>query len=191
MPADRFHFQRDCVDRALMDTELGTDEESQLLVLNVGANDDYGQLKQIDPVRVINCDLVAEDQLLGRPNRCDVLFDAARDRWPFDDRSVALTVFGDILEHLSPDEIRLALSEARRVGWQVCITVPEDHRPEVGDEHADTRPRGAVHRTVVTEDLLRGLLGETGWDVTKWLVVEYDDGTYWGQQTMGHFVEAV
>lgn len=182
MPADRFEFQRECV-RAALDDDQG-------VCLNVGANDDNGNLKSLDPDRVINCDLFDHDQVLDRPNAADVLFDAARDRWPFDDGSACLVVLGDILEHLTPDEIEAALIEARRVGRTLCITVPEDHRDEVSDERADTYPRGAVHRTVVTEQLLRRALKATGWHVTSWRIVEYDDGRFWGQRTMGHFVTA-
>jgi hypothetical protein len=182
MSADRFAFQRDCIKRALA--------ESDGLALNVGCNDDDPRHKQLDPVRVVNCDLFAHDQVLDRPNAVDVLFDAARDEWPFESSTAALVVLGDILEHLTPEEIGATLREARRVGRKLCITVPEDHRDEVSNERADTFPRGAVHRTTVTRALLEPLLEWAGWHVTGWQTVEYDDGRFWGQRTMGHFVQA-
>lgn len=177
----RFDFQRECVDSALRDLDG--------LILNVGANDDPAYLKDRS-ARVVNCDLFQHDQVLDRPNSVDVCFDAAKDEWPFEDDAAALVVLGDILEHMTPNEIAATLREARRVGRRLCVTVPEDHRGEVSNERADTYPRGAVHRTTVTRELLRRALIETGWTVTGWREVEYDDGTFWGERTMGHFLSA-
>ncbi|HUK33027.1 MAG TPA: class I SAM-dependent methyltransferase [Vicinamibacterales bacterium] len=181
MTIARFDFQRACVENALAEDGI---------ILNVGCNNDPGAIKFLDVRRVINCDLHAE--IMGVPHVADMLFDAARDRWPFEDGTVSLVVFGDILEHLSEDDIRAALTEARRVSRGVCITVPEDHRPEVLDHngHSYKHPRGAVHQTIVTEELLRRALQDAGWTVSDWQVVEYDDGRFWGERTMGHFVEA-
>ncbi len=181
MSTDRFPFQRRCVTDAL---------DLPGVILNVGCNTDPGHLKTCDPDRVVNCDLFAHDNVVDTQNRADVLFDAARDRWPFDDDAAALVVLGDILEHLTADEIAAALGEARRVSQRLCVTVPEDHRPEVNDDRADEFPRGAVHRTTVTRALLERLLADTGWTVTGWETVEYDSGVFWGQRTMGHFVQA-
>jgi hypothetical protein len=179
----RFDFQRTCATDALTADARG-------LVINCGCNDDPANLKALDPDRVLNCDLFEHDQVLDRANTVDVTFDCARERWPFDDGAAALVILGDILEHLSPAEIKTTLAEARRVGLRLCVTVPEDHRSEVSDERADAFPRGAVHRTTVTEPLLRELLTETGFEPTGWEHVVYDDGTFWGERTMGHFVQA-
>lgn len=189
--ADRFAFQRQAVQETL--TALGDAsiaEQEHLLIVNVGANDDPANLKYEAPDRVINCDLFAHDQVLDRPNQVDQIFDCARERWPFADGQAALVILGDILEHLTPEEIGYALREARRVARRLCVTVPEDHRPEVSDERADQFPRGAVHRTTVTRALLEPLLDWAGWTVTDWREVCYDDGRHWGQQTGGHFILA-
>lgn len=178
----RFDFQRQCVRAALA--------ASDLLVINCGCNDDPAHLKAESPDRVLNCDLFAHDTVIDRRNAVDVLFDAARDRWPFADDDAELVVLGDILEHLKPTEILATLREARRVSLSLCITVPRDERDSNCDEVADSMPRGAVHRTIVTDELLRHLLEEAGWTVTEWREVEYDSGVFWGKQTMGYFVGA-
>lgn len=208
--SDRFAFQKDCVRSALAD-----DANPERYVISVGCCDDANnaytetggqidnRLKPLDPTRVILCDISAVDEVYGdpeddtrvtgtRPTAAEVIFDAARDRWPFDDGSAALVVMGDILEHLSPDDIQAALTEARRVSRRLCITVPEDTRPTNTPERADQFRRGHVHRTVVTESLLRRCLRAAGWKVHRWtLVPDYDNSSqFWGQQVGGHYVEA-
>jgi hypothetical protein len=178
----RFDFQQQIVEQEL---SFGED-----LILNVGCNTDPGNLKDLSPDVVVNCDLFAHDQVLDRPNRVDVLFDAAAERWPFDDGAAGLVVLGDILEHLKQTEILFALREARRVSRRLCVTVPCDDRESNCDAVADGMPRGAVHRTIVTEELLRHLLAETGWTVTEWQEVEYDSGAFWGKRVVGFFVLA-
>jgi hypothetical protein len=189
----RFDFQRQCVRNAIADIEATPHWRNGRpgvmgVILNVGANEDPANLKAISPERILNCDLFDHDQVLDRPNHVDVLFDCACEKWPFYYRAAALVVFGDILEHLAPDEIRFALTEARTVARKLCITVPCDERESNCDDIADTMPRGAVHRTIVTEELLRHLLDETGWTVKEWQEVEYDSGVFWGKRTMGFFV---
>jgi hypothetical protein len=169
MSTDRFIFHRAAVRTALA--------ESDLPVLQCGTNDDPAHLKDVDPERVINSDLFDYDSILDRPNLVDLTFDVARDRWPFDDQSCSLVVMGDILEHLTPEEIHVALTEARRVGHRLCITVPKDTREENNDERADTYPRGAVHRTIVTEDLLREQLDRAAWMVTDFRAI--GPGFWW------------
>lgn len=176
----RFDFQRECTQKALA--------ELPGLAINCGANDDPANLKALDPERVVNCDLFSHDQVLDRPNVVDVMFDCAADTWPFSNGEAALVILGDILEHLTPEEIGFALREARRVSLRLCITVPEDHRDDVSDERADAFPRGAVHRTTVTRALLKPLLDWAGWTVDEWRTVEYDNGVFWGQRTDGHFI---
>jgi hypothetical protein len=175
---ERFTYQRDLASRALA--------QPRAIVLNVGCNDDPAAIKRLDPGRVINCDLVDHDQVLDRPNVVDQVFDAARDRWPFDGESVELVILGDILEHLTPDEIQACLIEARRVSQRLCITVPLDDRETTSDERADEYPRGAVHRTIVTSGLLEQLLEGTGWMVTDWRSL--GRGVWW---TNYFFVEAI
>ena len=194
MPTDRFQFQQDCVRRAL---------ELDGVIINVGCLDDQrffpqNSIKALDNSRVINTDLYQFDPdpwRNGEYNAADLLFDAAKDRWPFEDGSAALVVLGEILEHMTPDEISATLTEARRVSKRLCITSPEDARQGVNgvwvsDEFADEFPRGIRHRTTVTEGLLRVRLEAAGWTVRSWELVEYDSGEHWGVRTMGHWVEA-
>jgi hypothetical protein len=171
----RFSWQQDRVRQAL--NEPGD-------VLNVGCNEDPAGLKDIDPDRVINCDLLAHDRTLDRANRVDVLFDAAEDRWPFSDRQACLVVLGDIVEHLTADELERCLAEARRVGRKLAITCPEDDRPETFQDRSSQYDKGAVHVTVVTHDYLAAALARTGWTVVSW-----DEPDY-GFVPKGHFVLA-
>jgi hypothetical protein len=198
--SDRFQFQKNCVRKAL--------DELDGVVLNVGCCDDQAQyppnsLKPLDPQRVINCDISAIDEIYGDPDddtkvtgtkltAAEVLFDAARDRWPFADKSAGLVVLGDILEHLSPEEILATLTEARRVSARLCITVPEDTRATNTPERADQFRRGHVHRTIVTEGLLRGALKAAGWRIVRFVLMpDYDNSSqFWGQQVMGYYVQA-
>lgn len=177
MSGTRFVFQQDCVRRALADLDGPA--------LNVGCNEDPGKLKDIDPERVVNCDLFAHDAVMDRPNRVDRLFDCASEPWPFDHYEASIVVLGDIVEHLTPAEIDHALAEARRVGRRLCVTVPEDHRDTVTDAHADTFPRGAVHRTIVTQGLLERALLRAGWYAYEFRRVDYQPVVPYG-----YFVEA-
>lgn len=156
------------------------------VILNVGANEDPAHIKnaQNDDRKVINCDLFAHDDVIDRPNNVDVLFDCARDRWPFDDNSAELVIMGDIVEHLSTDEIKHAFAEAKRVSKRLVVTCPEDDRPETFEDRSDRFPRGAVHVTLVTQELLQECLDETGWKVVDWQQPHY------GFVPRGHFVTA-
>jgi len=157
----RFDFQRACV------------RATRGYVLNVGANEDPARLKAMDPERVINCDLEAEDSHLKRPNVVDALFDAAKERWPFEDDMAELVVLGDILEHLLPDDCEAVLREARRVAKKLCITVPREVRDEVYEQTAPATNPYMFHQTEVTEDYMRGQLEKTGWHVTEFTTIDY------------------
>lgn len=205
--SDRFAWQKDCVRRALRElpgivVSVGCCDDGNFAYEHSGGRTD-DRLKPIDPARVVLCDISAVDEVYGdptddtkvtgtRPTAAEVLFDAARDRWPFEDGSAAMVVMGDILEHLSPDDIEAALKEARRVSQRLCVTVPEDTRATNTPERADQFRRGHVHRTIVTEQLLREKLKAAGWRVVRFtLVPDYDNSSqFWGQQVMGYYVEA-
>lgn len=169
MSTDRFIYHRAAARSAL--------DRSPKPVLQIGTNEDPAHLKAIDPERVINSDLFEHDVILDRPNLVDVTFDVARDTWPYEAQSISVVIAGDILEHLTVDEIHAALTEARRVSEQLCITVPKDTRPENNDERADEYPRGAVHRTIVTEPLIRDALDLAGWTITDFRAI--GPGFWW------------
>jgi predicted SAM-dependent methyltransferase len=160
MTLARFSYQR----QAVMQTSGK--------VLNVGANEDPAGLKMIDPERVVNCDIEATDSfIVGRPNSVDVIMDA-REVWPFESDSAELVVFGDILEHLYPQEALRALTEAERVAEKVCITLPRDRRwMEDGVKQSDTGYR--THCIEWTPELLSEVLEDAGWKVTDWQTVDY------------------
>ncbi len=170
LTTDRFHFQRLCV------------AQTNGKVLNVGANEDPANLKQIDPERVINCDIEPVDSYLNRPNSVDVLFDV-RDPWPFEDDYAELVIFGDILEHLYPDEALAAMREAHRVSSSVCITVPSDNRFETNDD-VEQRNGYRTHCYVWKEKNLTLLIEEAGFEVVTWQQVDY------GFVPVGYFVLA-
>lgn len=153
-------------------------------VLNVGANEDPGAIKAIDPARIINCDLFETDEVENRPNNVDVLFDCARDKWPFEDKSCSLVIMGDIIEHLSYEDRVSAFKEAHRVADRLLVTCPHDPRPETFEDRSEQFPRGAVHIVLVEKEDLEKSLKETGWSVTNWQDVDY------GFVPLGFFVTA-
>lgn len=159
MTTERFNFQRLCA------------ADTSGIVLNVGANDDPANLKSIAPDRVINCDIEEHDSYLNRPNKVDVLFDV-RGRWPFEDDYAELVVFGDILEHLYPEEALLALREANRVSEKLCVTVPRDNRFE--ESGVDEKNGYRTHCFEWTEHDVLDLLSATGWEVEIWMQVDYN-----------------
>jgi hypothetical protein len=158
MTTERFGFQRACV------------AMTEGIVLNVGANEDPAHLKASFGERVINCDIEATDSYLNRPNNVDVLFDCTQP-WPFEDDHAELVVFGDILEHLYPNEAYGALLEARRVSDKLCITVPKDDRWVEGGVEKKNGYRTHCYRW--DEDRVTMLLQETGWSVVDWKTVDY------------------
>jgi hypothetical protein len=142
------------------------------IVLNVGANEDPANLKAMDPERVINCDIEAQDSYLDRPNKVDLLFDCTK-LWPLDNDYAELVVFGDILEHLYPEEAERALREAHRVAEKLCITVPRDNRFETDEQGVLEKNGYRTHCYEWTEGVMRSLLDRTGWKVVDWKTVDY------------------
>lgn len=158
MTTERFTFQRLCV------------AQTEGIVLNVGANEDPANLKNIDPERIINCDIEAQDSYLDRPNKVDILFDCRRD-WPFSDNYAELVVFGDIIEHLYPEEAMAAMYEANRVAEKVCITLPSDGRFEETGVEMKNDYRSHCYKW--TEERLIMLIEESGFDILTWQTVDY------------------
>ena len=115
----RFDFQR------------GAARNSKGFVLNMGCNEDPAGLKESHPDRMINVDLHAYDEGMDRPNLVDKVFDITDAKaWEehFAPNSAELVIFGDVLEHMGPDQMVDCLVAAHRVAPRVCITIPEDHR---------------------------------------------------------------
>ena len=140
-------------------------------ILNVGCKEDPAHLKYYGPDRVVNCDMCAHDELHDQPNKADVLFDCARDRWPFEDSSAAMVIMGDILEHLNAMEIVTALAEARRVGQSLCVTTPHD--TEVDLAFAAKWSRGVRHVTCFTAGGLSDAASGVGWNIVHLRAVDY------------------
>ena len=150
----RFDFQRECA------------SEFDGWVLNVGANDDPANLAALG--NVINCDIRDYPGV-------DKHFDCTEDRWPFDDDFADLVIFGDIVEHMYPEEFRRALKEAHRVARNLCITLPKDER--IFDpgyfEAIEGQPKGHVHVFAYTPEHLEQILQEEGWEINTLRVVDY------------------
>jgi hypothetical protein len=148
-------------------------------VLNIGCAEDPAELKETIGDRVVNVDLYDD--------RADEQWDV-REMWPYDAGSVELVVLGDIIEHLTEYEIELAFTEARRVSEKLAITAPEDIRILQGRPHETERGHiepGGEHLTIVTDELLRRLLGKTGWHIDSIDAVDYNPVV-----PRGWFVEA-
>lgn len=160
----RYDFQIACVRK-----HAGT-------VLNVGCNEDPAHLRQDFGPRVVNCDRSGWDEFMNRPNHIDRIFDCLEFPWPFEDDSAEMVLFGDILEHFPPEQSVAALREAHRVASHVCVTVPEDTRIDEAAERAKWQDGDYnLHTTIVTSDLLTGMLTDAGWEL-DWLV-----GGLWGK----------
>jgi len=151
---DRFEFQRKHV------------SYTSGLVLNVGSYNDPANLKSIDRSRVLNCDINSWDGV-------DIVFDM-RDKWPFESDSVELVILGDIIEHLFYPEALGSLTEARRVSQKLAITVPEDDRHEGTKEYPQDEAGARWHCYTWTEERLKRVLEETGWEIKDWMEVDYN-----------------
>ncbi len=176
----RFDFQRGAV------------HNSKGFVLNCGCNEDPAGLKASDPERVINVDLHAFDEGMNRANLVDKVFDITDAKaWEenFAPNSAELVVFGDVLEHMGPDQMVDCLRNAHRVAPRVCITIPEDHR--IPDDAKYVQGIYNEHVTVATEPVLRDVLVRSRWKPFAWL-----EGVDWGftdergQRVLGHCIEA-
>lgn len=152
------------------------------IVLNVGCNEDPSGLRQRFGGRVVNCDREGYDEHMKRPNVVDRIFDALEFPWPFADDSAELVVLGDILEHFPVEQSIRALKEARRIASNVCVTVPEDTRIDEAAELAKWK-HGVynLHTTIITEDVIKQLFDESGWEL-DWLVTGlWGVGGDWGE----------
>lgn len=160
-------------------------------ILNVGCNEDPAELHKRFGDRVVNCDLQAVDEHLGHRNAATVIFDCLELPWPFEDNTANLVLFGDILEHFTPDAIRTALHEAARVSPRVAITVPEDTRIDEKQTQADWETNRGVkggytlHTTILTRPLLLDLLADT-----RWVPLTFTTGDWGFDNIQGHCVLA-
>jgi glycosyltransferase involved in cell wall biosynthesis/SAM-dependent methyltransferase len=79
----------------------------------------YGQLGYTDRRKVVSIE--------GEPFECDIdLFDAEKDRFPYNDESFNTVVCGELIEHLFEDPMHL-MSEINRIvkpGGHVVLTTP-------------------------------------------------------------------
>lgn len=157
MTTDRFIFQRECAGKV------------NGKVLNIGCKEDPAGLKNLYGDRIVNLDILDydEDKLNNHGERVsipvDVVHDATKFPWPFEDDSFDLALIGDLLEDLPDDGCQIGiLGEARRVAKHLCVTCPED-----GPE------RDAHHRTRISPDMLRVMLEATLWKIDDFRIVDY------------------
>ena len=149
------------------------------IVLNVGCNEDPAGLRSRWGSKVVNCDLEAWDSTMDRANPVDEIFDATVFPWPFRDDAAHTVILGDILEHFPYDVMVAVLKEARRVGRELCVTVPQDTRvDEAAMSESYTPGAYNLHTIIVTEALMRNALDDSGW--TPYIFMEspwgFDDG---------------
>ncbi len=97
-------------------------------ILNVGCNDDAGDLRSLGALNVDCQD--GDDAFTGRKVKADLIMDA-RDLCGCLVNQFDTVVLGGILEHLTDIAAEKTLREARRTlrkGGQILITCPEDYR---------------------------------------------------------------
>lgn len=168
MTADRFAFQRQCVERV------------EGKVLNAGCKEDPAHLKETFGDRVTNLDLrdYNDDTFHNTGEKVPIPVDVQHDMtvfpWPFEDNEFDLVVLGDILEDLHDDGCQLdILREVARISTHVCITTPED-----------TPERDWHHFTTITEERIKAWLMEASWNILALDIVDY------GFVPRGYFVYA-
>lgn len=173
MTIERFTFQRECAAKY-----TGT-------VLNIGCATDPANLGHLN--NVVNCDNFDHSDITGEIFPVDKVFDATDDKWPFKNNSVDLVIFGDVIEHWYPEELRRALKEAARVAKNICATVPRDERiyddPNYFDLIKD-QAKGSCHVFVYSDRVLTEMFEEAGFDITRLDTVDY------GFCPVGYFIEA-
>lgn len=170
MTTARFAFQQECA------------QKYSGPVIDVGMNTDPAGLKGLP--NVIGCDITSEYNGLKYP--VDHVFDCTEDTWPFENDFADLVIFGDIIEHLYPEQLIFALKETRRISHNVCATIPKDERIfEDGYQDAiKGTPKGLVHVFAYSEEQLRKIFIDTGWDIWDFQRVDY------GFVPEGYFIQA-
>lgn len=155
-------------------------------VLNVGANEDAGELKARYGSRVINCDMESWDAHMNRGNVVDRVFNCLEKPWPFADDEAELVIYGDILEHFTEGVMVEALREARRVAPHVCVTVPEDTRiDQAKQEAAWIRANYNLHTTVCTREVMRRVMLNAGFEIDV-----FQSGDWGFDGILGHCILA-
>lgn len=173
---------------ARFDFQIAACAHAKGIVVQLGSNEDPAQLRQRYGSKIINCDLMAYDHGMKRPNVVDKVFDMVATPWPFEDGYADLVLMGDVLEHMPYSVIVKCMKEAKRVGREMCVTVPEDHRiDEPAAQKAWTAGEYNEHTTILTEHVLREALTESGWKPYIMLGADwgFGDGTQ-GWCVMAH-----
>lgn len=170
--SDRFEYQRNVARKY-----------TPKAILNIGCNEDPAGLGEIPGV--INCDAYTNNN--GRPYPVDLVFDCTVAPWPLEDDSAEIAIYGDIIEHMFPEELKVCLSETYRVCRRISGTVPYDTRilndPDYFEKIKDVE-KGVVHVHAYTEDELKSILEEAGFTIDHFEVVHY------GFVPVGYFFEA-
>ena len=169
---DRFEFQRQVANKY-----------SPKTILNIGCNEDPAHLQAIEGV--INCDAYTHNG--PNPYPVDLVFDCTVSPWPLEDDSAECAIFGDIIEHMYPEEFEVCLKETNRVARNFCATIPRDHRiledPLYYEKIKDV-DKGVVHVHVYEEEELRNMLAAAGFVVERFDIVDY------GFVPVGYLIEA-
>ncbi len=169
---DRFEWQRQVANKY-----------SPKTILNIGCNEDPAMLGQIPGV--VNVDAYTGHG--GNPYPVDLVFDCTVRPWPLADDSAECAIFGDIIEHLFPEELEACLRECFRVSRNFCATIPRDDRiledPDYYEKIKDV-DKGLVHVHVYEQDEIKQMLNNAGFVVNRFEVVDY------GFVPVGYFIEA-
>lgn len=160
-------------------------------ILNIGSNTDPSELKKLDAINVDVCEV---DPVTKMPNVFDVLADA-RNLPETLYHKFDCVVLGEILEHMTDEDIIKTLFEAKccledlTKGW-IVITFPEEHRSlESGAQREGVDPKteyapgiSAFHPRKITLEDMKILLDKANLGIQKQEEIHYPfDGVKgWG-----------
>jgi len=142
-------------------------------ILNVGSDVDLPNLQQFQ--NAINVDI-------RQTSNVDIVCDARQLSEMFNGQKFDTIILGDIVEHLTDDDILKVLTEAKMVSkGKIIITCPEDNRTKKAQQdmglgyRADEYPESVYnyHYKPITKELLFDLVQQAGLSITHYEPIDY------------------
>jgi len=128
-------------------------------ILNVGCKEDPAGLRSF--VGTIHIDLHDYDEQQGGKLTIPNLVLGSALNLPFRNKSFSTVVAAELIEHIAEEQISNAFAEFTRIAKErIIVTAPRDDRIGL---FADP-----FHKTLVTEEKIRGWIQETRWHILDW-----------------------